>query len=127
MRVEKSELSFSTYERQILMEKLQQTSLNINILAWVGSYLTSRKQTVVINGSSCIWGTPRIHFGPPSIYIDDLTYLPTSNGSHSVLYADDLPLFHPLKGREDFQLLRNANGYNRTMISPLILPNASIG
>ena len=41
------------------------------------------------------------------IYIDDLTYLPTSNGSHSVLYADDLLLFRPLKGREDFQLLQN--------------------
>ena len=81
---------------------------------------------VVVNGSSSIWGTPRIHFGPPSIYIDDLAYLPTSNGSHSVLYADDLPLFRPLKGREDFQLLENANGYNRTMILPLILPNASI-
>ena len=41
------------------------------------------------------------------IYIDDLTNLPTSNGSHSVLYADDLLLFRTLKGREDFQLLQN--------------------
>ena len=31
------------------MEKLQQTGLNVNILAWVGNYLTSRKQMVVIN------------------------------------------------------------------------------
>ena len=41
------------------------------------------------------------------IYIDDLTYLPISNGSHSVLYADDLLLFRPLKGREDTQLLQD--------------------
>ena len=41
------------------------------------------------------------------IYIDNLTYLPTSNGSHSVLYADDLLLFCPFEGREDFQLLQN--------------------
>ena len=37
---------------KVLMEKVQQTGLNINILAWVGSYLTSRKQMVVVNGSS---------------------------------------------------------------------------
>ena len=41
------------------------------------------------------------------IYIDDLTYLPTSDGSHSVLYVDDLLLFRSIKGRKDFQLLQD--------------------
>ena len=55
-------------------------------------------------------GYPRVSFLGPLlflIYINDLTYLPISNGSHSVLYADDLLLFHPLKGREDTQLLQD--------------------
>ena len=65
--------AFDSVPHKVLMEKLQQTGLNINILAWVGNYLTSRKQMVVVNGSSklirlacSIWGTPRIHFGPSS-------------------------------------------------------------
>ena len=43
---------FDSVPHKVLMEKLQQTGLNINILAWVGNYLTSRKQMVVVNGSS---------------------------------------------------------------------------
>ena len=44
--------AFDSVPHKVLMEKLQQTGLNINILAWVGNYLTSRKQMVVVNGSS---------------------------------------------------------------------------
>ena len=38
------------------------------------------------------WGASRIHFRTISflIYIDNLAQLPTSFGSHSVLYVDDL-------------------------------------
>ena len=52
-----------------------------------------------------IWGTARMYFGPSSFpnYIDDLTYLPISSGSHSVLYTDDLLLFRP----EDIQHLQD--------------------
>ena len=41
------------------------------------------------------------------IYIDDLTHPPTSDGSHSVLYTDDLLLFRAIKGQEDSQLLQD--------------------
>ena len=107
--------AFDSVPHKVLMEKLQQTGLNINILAWIGNYLTSRKQMVVVNGTSSsdshvLSGVPQGSILGPLlflIYIDDLTYLPISNGSHSVLFADDLLLFRPLKGREDTQLLQD--------------------
>ena len=34
--------AFDSVPHKVLMEKLQQTGLNINILAWVGNYLTAR-------------------------------------------------------------------------------------
>ena len=47
------------------------------------------------------------HFLIFLIYIDHLTHLPTSHGSCSVLYVDDLLLFRTIKGQEDFQLLQD--------------------
>ena len=41
--------AFDSVPHNLLM---QQTGLNINILAWVGNYLSSRKQMVVVNGST---------------------------------------------------------------------------
>ena len=59
--------AFDSVPHKVLM---QQTGLNINILAWVGNYLTSRKQMVEwikhIRLTCSIWGTPRIHFGHSS-------------------------------------------------------------
>ena len=107
--------AFDSVPHKVLMDKLQQIGLNINILAWIGNYLTFRKQMVVINGSSSsdshvLSRVPqRFILGPLLflIYIDHLTHLPTSRGSCSVLYVDDLLLFRTIKGQEDFQLLQD--------------------
>ena len=36
------------------------------------------------------------------IYVDDLARIPLSASSEAVLYADDLLLFRPIHGMEDF-------------------------
>jgi len=41
------------------------------------------------------------------IYIDDLTHLSISFGSHSILYTDNLLLFCSIKSQEDFHLLQS--------------------
>ena len=41
------------------------------------------------------------------IYVDDLAKLTLSDGSHMVLYSDDLLLFQPIRGNEDFHQLQH--------------------
>ena len=131
--------AFDSVPHKVLMDKLQQIGLYINILAWVGNYLTFRKQMVVVNGSSSsdshvLSRVPqRFILGPLLflIYIDHLTHLPTSRGSCSVLYMWMTSCcFVPSRDRRIFNFYRMifqalTSVYNRTTL-PLILPNARL-
>ena len=108
--------AFDSVPHKALMAKLQQTGLNSNILVWVGNYLTCRRQTVLVKNQVhqtylfSLSGLPQGSILGPFlflIYIDDLTHLSISCGSHSVLYADDLLLFRSIKSQEDFHLLQS--------------------
>ena len=68
------------------------------------SYLTERKQRVVINGVtsetvSVVSGVPQGSVLVPLlllIYVDGDMNLPVSEGSQLVLYADDILLYRPI-------------------------------
>ncbi len=49
----------------------------------------------------CAWS-----FALLSIYVDGLAQLSLSDGSQTVLYADDLLLFQPISGKDDFLQLQ---------------------
>ena len=97
------------------MAKLQQIGLNDHILTCIGDYLTGREQRVTVSGSTSQYsvvlsGVPQGSVLGPLlffIYVDDLARIPLSASCEAVLYADDLLLFHPIHGMEDFHYLQH--------------------
>ena len=89
--------AFDTVPHHPLLDKL---GLGNHILQWITSYLTERKQKVVINGetsetASVLSGVPQGSVLGPLfflIYVDGVMNLPVSGGSQLVLYADDILL-----------------------------------
>ena len=81
-----------------LLKKLGSLGVRDPLLAWIKSYLTDRKQRVIIEGQSSEWAS--INAGVPQgsvlgpllflIYINDLT---TELVSNPFIYADDTMLF----------------------------------
>ena len=101
-------LSFPRHSTQFptcitLLTKLSQLGLDKNIVHWVtiSNYLTSRHQSVVVNGAMSD-STPVLSEVPQGsvlgqilflIYDNDFTSLYISNRSQLVLYVVDLLLF----------------------------------
>ena len=76
---------------------------------WFTSYLKNRKQKVILDGHSS--STANVTSGVPqgsilgpllfSLYIDPLTRIPLSPVSQLLLYADDTPLYSPIRNEYD--------------------------
>ena len=103
--------TFDSVPHQPLLEKLCSYNLDPHILSWISSYLTGRKQHVVVDGES----SPDTHVlsGVPQgsvllflIYIDDISLINLSEGSMLNLFADDMLLYKPINSTSDFHHLQ---------------------
>ena len=108
--------AFDSVPHLPLLKKLENLGFNDHILHWIISgYLTSRSQTVVVNGESSlpapvISGVPQGSVLGPLlflIYINDLTEINLRDGAKITLYADDVLLFRVINSPEDFDRLQN--------------------
>ena len=107
--------AFDSVPHRALLEKLKAIHLNEHIIKWICSYLTNRKQHVIINGessppSSVISGVPQGSVLGPLlfiIYINDLAEIKLSSGSHLTVYADDILLYKEISDYNQFNLLQN--------------------
>ena len=82
-----------------LLVKLARIGITGELLEWIESYLSDRKQRVVINGKSSDWGD--VKAGVPQgsvlgpllflIYINDITF--TTENSEIRLFADDTVMY----------------------------------
>ena len=99
-------------------DKLKEIGVNQHILQWITSYLYERKQNVVVDGASSV-PVPVLSSVPQGsvlgpllflTYINQVTALNLSEGTHMAVYADDILLFKPITCTEDYASLQSDIG-----------------
>ena len=106
--------AFDSVPHRPLVDNLANLGLDAHALSWITSYLTNRKQHVVVGGESSL-DTPVLSGVPQGsvlglllflIYIDDVSDVLLSDGSTLNIYADDMLLYKPVKSIEDIHHLQ---------------------
>ena len=97
-----------------LLSKLAELNIPQPLLNWFYEYLCQRLQRVVVKGESSISshvisGVPQGSVLSPLlflIYINEITQIPLNNGTHLLLYADDILLYRRINNDSDYYLLQ---------------------
>ena len=100
--------AFDSVPHHLLIHKLKSFRISGKLLSWFLSYMSNRKQCVVIEGSSSAWlpvvsGVPQGSLLGPLLFIlytNDIG-VGLSEGSKIALYADDAKLFCMVNSLED--------------------------
>ena len=106
--------AFDTVPHRLLMGKLESLGFDTYLLKWIHSYLSGRRQCVVLDGvKSTVLpvtsGVPQGSVLGPLlfiIYVDGVQEA-TAFNSTVVLYADDMVLYRPIQTLEDYSLLQS--------------------
>ena len=105
--------AFQSVDHRFLLHKLQ-TSFGVSgqMLSLFGSYLTQRRQRVVLDGVTSEWcavasGVPEGSILGPSLFLAFINDIPERLKSNCLLYADDLKLFRAVTDVRDGELLQN--------------------
>ena len=104
--------AFTSVNHTLLIHKLK-TSFNITgrALSWIQSYLTDRRQRVVIEGRCSDWipvrsGVPEGSVCGPLLFICFTADLPALIQTNCIMYADDIKLYHCIKSPSDADALQ---------------------
>ena len=94
--------AFDTVPHCRLFTKLVTYGIQGELLDWIKSFLTNRKQKVVLNGASSEWS--KVYSGVPqgsvlgpllfSIYVNDI---PSVVDSQTLMFADDIKIFRQIQ------------------------------
>ena len=106
--------AFDTVPHKTLIDKLISIDLNPFLLRWVCSYLTNRKQFVVLNGeksSTCqvVSGVPQGSVLGPLlflVYINDSVEATQCDGNTINLFADDMLLYRVINSTCDLEVVQ---------------------
>ena len=106
--------AFDTIPHRRLMDRLAGIGIHPLLLSWLCSYLSGRKQHVLVNGESShsvhvLSGVPQGSVLGPLlflIYIDTIFSLRLSEGTKISLYADDMLIYKPISTNSCYEELQ---------------------
>ena len=104
--------AFDSVPYMRLLVKLQAHGIKSKLLNWIQSFLTNRKQQVIINGSqsdesAMISGVPQGSILGPLLFLIYVNDIPGAIPSSSLLFADDTKLYRPISDYRSFQQLQD--------------------
>ena len=90
--------AFDRVWHQGILLKLQATGVTGNLLSWFRSYLSNRRQKVVLPGASSAWnfifaGVPQGSILGPLLFLLYINDIVKNMGSNIRLFADDTSIF----------------------------------
>jgi hypothetical protein len=103
--------AFDTVPHQRLLEKMRAYGIQGMILNWVSSFLSGRKQRVVVNGEKSAWadvlsGIPQGSVLGPILFILFINDLPDAVLGTVKLFADDTKAFSRIESVQDSERLQ---------------------
>lgn len=103
--------AFDSVPHERLMNKLRSYGITGNVEKWLYSFLTHRRQRVVVNGKTSQWlpvrsGVPQGSVLGPTVFVVFINDLPEVVNSIVKIYADDTKLFREIRLEDDCDRLQ---------------------
>ena len=103
--------AFDSVPHQRLLRKLEQHGIKGRVLSWISSFLTDRRQRVVLRNGVSTWqqvtsGVPQGTILGPILFLLYINDISENVSSHTKMFADDTKLYNTIHSIADCEILQ---------------------